>query len=241
MTTNFMPALNKRSGEQEIMDKKDCDIIELIKAVSQFKIINYLFSRYRCLVKKYIIQEIIKDKSIEYSFLDIGAGGCDIGIWLFKYCKKNNLKINITCLDNDERIFQYAREQCLVYDGIRVIKDDVFNLKKIGKFDFIFTNHLLHHFSDQDIYKIINLIQSNTRRVFLLNDLKRSYLSYFGFSLFAGIFLHNSFAFHDGRTSIKKGFRADEMKRITKHLKDIVIKQKVPSRIYLVGRGRVII
>ena len=111
------------------------------------------------------------------------------------------------------------------------------NVNYAGKFDFIFTNHLLHHFSDQDIYKIINLIQSNTRRVFLLNDLKRSYLSYLGFSLFAGIFLHNSFAFHDGRISIMKGFRAYEMKRITKRFKDIMIKQKIPSRIYLVGRG----
>ena len=56
--------------------------------------------------------------------------------------------------------------------------------------------------------------------------------------------MYNSFAFYDGRLSIKKGFKNIELEKIinnidNKNLK-IIIKRIFPSRIYIVGKkGRI--
>lgn len=234
----FFPDLSVRSHEQELMDLPDCNEKKLINTVKQFSLINYLFTNSRNLIKKHFFPEMIKMKNNEISFLDIGAGGCDIPIWLVKKCKKMNLKINITCLDYDRKIIQYAEHKCKFIKEIHIVHGDAFKLDKMEKYDFIFTNHFLHHLPDNKISLIIKLIYENCKRRFLLNDIYRSNSAYFGYTLFTGVFMHNSFAFYDGRMSIKKSFLADEIQQYLNksgYKNNIKILKSMPSRIYLLG------
>jgi len=238
MINFFFPDLSKRSNDQELMDQANCNKKKLINTVKQFTLLNFLFTRSRSLLRKHVITDMLKNPNNSHTFLDIGAGGCDIPIWLLKKCNKLNLNIDITCIDNDKKIIEYAKNKCKSYNKIKIIQGNIFDLNKMGKFDYIFTNHFLHHFADDSIIKLLKIINNSTNRIFLLNDIYRSNASYLGYSLFTGTFLHNSFAFYDGRLSIKRGFIESDYEKIIKKtgLHDkIKYYKKKPARIYLLG------
>ena len=243
MKESLFPDLKKRSDEIELMDIPDSDEAKLINTVRQFKIINLLFTRSRYLIKKYIIKEILKNPERIYTFLDLGAGGCDISYWFLNKCKYYGININVICLDSDIRIINYVKKKFKSAKNLKIINGSAFELEKIGKVDFIFANHFLHHFPLDKIPVILNHIARYTKKFFLLNDIYRSYFAYFGLSIFCRIFLHNSFAFYDGRLSIRKGFRDKEIKYISKKIDikglnfEIKIKRINPSRIYIIGKN----
>lgn len=234
----LFPNLKERSDELEFMDLKSCDKKKLINTVKQFAFLNFLFARYRFLIKKYIIRDIKKNIKKEYSLLDIGAGGCDIPIWLSKFCSKKKIKIKITCIDNDKRIINYARIKCADFDNILIKNFSAFKISELKKFDYIFANHFLHHVTYDKIRQVLKLINKQTIRLFLISDIHRSNFAYLGYSLFTGFFFHNSFAFYDGRLSIKKGFKIKEILKCINSFKykvKFLIKKISPARIYILG------
>ena len=240
MIRSLIPDLKKRSDEIELMDIPDSDEKKLFNTVKQFKLINLLFTRSRHLIKKYIIREMLKNPDESYSFLDIGAGGCDISYWLLRKCKTYKLNIKVICLDSDTRVINFTKNKFKSIEGLMIINGSAFELEKIGKVDFVFANHFLHHLPFDKIPVIIEHISKFTKKVFLLNDIYRSYFAFFGLSIFCRIFLHNSFAYYDGRLSIRKGFREKEMIDIIKNAGnknfEIRIKRINPSRIYIIGK-----
>lgn len=81
----------KRHSGPEIMDDESSDHQKLLNTLKQFTLINILLSASRSLIKKHLIPSMKPNTQRPYSFLDIGAGGCDISLWLLKYCKKKRL------------------------------------------------------------------------------------------------------------------------------------------------------
>jgi len=234
----FFPDMSSRSNEPELMDFPDSDPKKLINTVKQFSIINILFTRSRYLIKKYIVKDMLRSDRRSFTFLDIGAGGCDIPLWLLRICKRNNIDIKITCLDNDRRIIEYAKKKCAGLKEIEILEGSAFDLTKMQKFDYIFANHFLHHLSDEQIISILNIVNENTKKCFILSDLLRSWLGYLGYTFFTGIFMHNSFAFYDGRLSIKKSFIYKELKEFVSKMsenKSIIIESLKPSRLAVIG------
>jgi hypothetical protein len=71
----------------------------------------------------------------------------------------------------------------------------------------------------------------------LLNDLARSPWGYLGYTIFTGLLLHRSFAFHDGRLSIRRGFTLREFQEILGPLSDrLVFGTAHPSRVWVATR-----
>jgi hypothetical protein len=77
--------------------------------------------------------------------------------------------------------------------------------------DYIFTNHLFHHLEDHKIPEILKQIDTIAHRGFLVNDLKRSRLSYLMFLLLKPLFGDKSYSWRDGLMSIRKGFTKQEV------------------------------
>lgn len=230
----FLPSLEIRETAPELMDLPDCDEKKLLNTVRQFTLINILFTGSRSLIKKYVITDMLKKSQKAYTFLDIGAGGCDIPIWLVKQCRKKGLSLNVVCLENDPKIIDFARARCRKYEEITVVNDDVFMPGSFDRFDYIFANHFLHHIPGEDIPGLLTKIYNKTKRALLINDIRRSRFAYFWYTIFTGLFMHNSFAFYDGRLSIKKGFLPGELKAFIRQT-DLPLKVGLhsPARVYI--------
>jgi len=129
MINFFFPDITTRSDEPELMDRMDSDEKKLIHSIEQLKLLNFLFTGSRSLMKTYFFTDMMRCPREEYTLLDIGAGGCDLAVWFLQFTKKKKLNLRLTCLDYDERIVAYARKKCQDFPEIEILKASPFGPK----------------------------------------------------------------------------------------------------------------
>ena len=210
----LLPDLSRRSMELEDMDRPDCALSQLRRTVAQYFWINFLFSASRRLIEQHLFPAIAARPALEYTWLDIGAGGCDLPVWVARTARQRGWKLRITALDNDPRILAWAREAVRSEPGITLVQGSADELAALGEFDFIFSNHVLHHLADDQLRPLIASVNRQARLGFVLNDLQRARSSYVAYFLFASIFLHRSLALRDGLLSIRRGFLESELRAL---------------------------
>lgn len=232
----FFVNLNNRSLDEELMDRPDADPALLRRTIEQFDLINRLFSRSVALFRRHLLPTMLNDPSREWTILDFGSGGADIDRSLVRLCRKRGLKVKITALDLDDRVLPWARELCQDYPEITPAAGSIFDIEQYGKYDFVISNHTLHHLKYGDVRRSVELCLKQARHGLLLNDLRRSFWGYVGYTIFAGLFVRGSLAYEDGRLSVRRGFTKPELERELAGL-PVAIGLASPSRIYLVQQG----
>lgn len=208
---SYLPDLSKRYTGPELMDDLRHDTTFLYKTLDDFYSINKYLSRSYELLKKYVYKDLVSKNCKEVTLLEIGSGGGDIALWFAKYARKLGIKATIYCLDHDQRCIVYSQKKCEQYPEVHILKKSVDDLESIPfSPDYIFTNHLFHHLEDHKIPVILNQIDAIAYRGFLVNDLRRSLLSYFLFLFLKPFFRDTSYTWRDGLLSIRKGFTKRE-------------------------------
>ena len=228
----------RNTTDKEIMDRADADLDQLHRTIRQFQWINFLFSASRTLLREHFFSMMIQDPARRYTLLDVGAGGCDIAIWAAREARICGLRLDITALDNDPRILPVAYRAVRDYPEIRIFEGNALDLRQQGPFDFIFSNHFLHHLDWDEIKIFLQQVLAATRIAFVMNDLKRSRWAYLGCTVFLGLTTRRSFAFHDGRLSIRRGFLPGELLDFTTRNfpnARIHVAETSPARIVLSG------
>jgi len=230
----FFVNLTQRSYEEELMDRLDADPRRLKKTIEQFDLLNRLFSSALPLFKKQILPLLLADSKREWTILDFGSGGGDIDRAVVRLCRKKGLKLRITALDLDPRVLPWAQDLCRDYPEITLVTGSVFDLDALGDFDFIVSNHTLHHFTYPQVRRTVELCLAHARHGLLLNDLRRSFWAYVGYTIFTGLVIKGSLAFYDGRLSIRRGFTVAELeKELAGLARPIQIGTAAPARVYL--------
>ena len=228
----------RNTTDKEIMDRADADPDRLHRTLRQFRWINFLFSASRTLLREHVFSTMMRDPARRYTLLDVGAGGCDIAIWAAREARRRGLTLDITAMDNDPRILPVASLAVREYPEIRIIEGNALDLGQRGPFDFIFSNHFLHHLGWEEIAVFLRQVLDRTRIAFVMNDLKRSRWAYLGCTVFLGLGTRRSFAFHDGRMSIRRGFLPGELRDFAeRNFPDarIRVMETPPARVVLVG------
>ena len=205
---------NERATEKELMDDPAADEADLLATVRQFGPINRLLSRSRTLLRRHILDDAAGRGLTSYTVLDLGAGGCDIAEWLVGAAGRLGASVQVICLDSDPRIAAYARRRVGGTPNLQVLEASAEELPRVGPVDYIFANHFLHHLENSEILDLLPILREFARYGVVLNDLKRSRLSYLGYSILASLFFRNSFAFYDGRLSIRRGFLRRELEEM---------------------------
>jgi 2-polyprenyl-3-methyl-5-hydroxy-6-metoxy-1,4-benzoquinol methylase len=235
----FFPDMRLRNTtDKERMERADADLDQLYRTIRQFHWINFLFSTSRSLMRKHFFPMMDQVPTRSYMLLDVGAGGCDNAVWAAREARNRGLKLNITALDNDPRILPIAYRAIRDYPEIRIFEGNALDLSKLGSFDFIFSNHFLHHLDWDEINIFLQQILARTRLAFVMNDLKRSRWAYLGCTVFLGLWTRRSFAFHDGRLSIRRGFLPVELLDFTTRNfpnARIHVVETSPARVVLFG------
>jgi len=237
----FFPDMRLRNTtDKETMERADADLDQLHRTIRQFRLINFLFSASRSLMRKHFFPLMDQFPTRSYTLLDVGAGGCDIAVWAAREARNRGLKLNITALDNDPRILPIAYRAARDYPEIHLFEGNALDFSELGSFDFIFSNHLLHHLDWDDIKIFLSKVLARTRIAFVMNDLKRSRFAYLGCTVLLGLGTRGSFAYPDGRLSIRRGFLARELRDFTTRNfpnARIQIAETSPARIVLFGHA----
>jgi 2-polyprenyl-3-methyl-5-hydroxy-6-metoxy-1,4-benzoquinol methylase len=206
----MLPDMTQRAHLSERMDDPDCSEKMLLRTIEQFTSVNLLVSRYRTILSRWVLKDMMRAPGKDYHLVDMGAGGCDIDAWLVKKARAIGLKLRITACDLDPRIADYARRKYGHIEGITIREHDLLRDHFDQPVDYVFANHFLHHLEKPDIIRLLRHWHPLVQRRMVLSDLERHPLAYLGFSVFS-LAYRNSFTRPDGLTSIRRGFKAGEL------------------------------
>lgn len=193
----------------ELMDDPDCDPLKLLRTYKQFSFVNKMFSNWKKIYKQ-IIRPRLTDKSITYTLLDVGCGLMDNSRFIQKLALQDGYKIDITGLDPNPIVSQYFNKK--IINKSETFKPSYLHeLDSDLKFDFVISNHLIHHLNNSEITKIHLEIAKRTKIIAIMNDIHRSVWAYVGFSIITLPYTGWTFIHTDGRRSIKRSLDIDEL------------------------------
>ena len=92
------------------MDDAQCDSEQLLRTVDKFRIINLLMTRYRRVVRRWLLADMLASPERTYRVADLGAGGCDIPAWLLDEAARLGLRLSVLAVEADERVAAHAAE-----------------------------------------------------------------------------------------------------------------------------------
>jgi len=230
------------------MDDPRSDRSRLFATLRQFRLTNRLFSRYRMLLTRHVLRDMErlsrKGRSDRpFTMLEIGAGGCDVAIWLARICRKRGIPLRITCIDNDIRVASFARRrirESSVSDRIDFLQRSAFDVERLPDHDYVISWNTLHHFTDDQARGLLQAMREKATRRFVASDLERSPVGWIAFLAFSIIFLHGSFARWDGLLSISRAFSRAGLYALAVHAVNghpPRMRRLFPARLCIVGVG----
>jgi 2-polyprenyl-3-methyl-5-hydroxy-6-metoxy-1,4-benzoquinol methylase len=218
-----MPVNTKyRSTETEIMDDLSMEGEMLRKTLDKIAAINKRLGGNQATIEG--IKTLLKTepKQTSISIIDLGCGSGDMLRAVADFGRKNNYNFKLTGIDANEYTINYARTLSANYPEISYKKMDIFSAEFSGiPFDVAIATLFFHHFTNQEIERLLIPIVNKTGIGVVINDLHRSRFAYY---LFKGMcfFINNPMVKKDGSISILRGFKKNELISISNKLKDTV-------------------
>ena len=155
--------------------------------------------------------------------------GAEISLFFYKWLKKDGINAHITGVDIDDRAIAWAKANRIMLADSEQINQHISTglffecvsttdlLRRNRRVDLVINNHVLHHIHLEKINHFLNECAALGTRV-ICNDLERSSLAYTLFSLCFPLRYRSSFIYQDGRISLKKSFRKDELKNLVQQV-----------------------
>jgi hypothetical protein len=219
----------ERARGSEFLDRPDADPRLVEQSYKFMKVVNRIGGGIR-VVRRFLEHELHRGtRGTPVTVLDIGAGDCDIPLAVTRWADRRGYKIRFTCLDHDPKAVELAERAAARSVGwglphrdsggasptlqtINVVQADVFTYQPAEAFDYAVGSMTFHHFTDDQIDKLLRHLRGFVRRAVLINDLRRCLPNYLACFLLA-LPLDPEIR-RDGLLSIRRGFKPRELARL---------------------------
>lgn len=216
---------------REKMDDPTCNPALLQATYARFGAVNRLFSGWHVLYKRFLRPRMTRGG--QYRLLDIGFGGGDIPVRLIRWAQRDGAQLFVTAIDPDPRALDYARS---LPPSPQVRFEQAHSSELVARgegFDFVVSNHLLHHLSASELAELC-ADTAKLGRVVLHNDIARADAAYFGYAALTGPFFRGSLITPDGLTSVRRAYTPSELSEVAPP--EWQVTQPYPYRV-LLSRG----
>ena len=207
-----------RSEKTELMDDFSNNGVLLRDTLDKLAGINKWLGGNRVTINglRKLINGHPKEKII--NVIDIGCGGGDLIREVANYFYKNGYSFKITGIDANKDALAYADELSRMYPEINFRHCNIFsNDFKSIKYDVVLSSLFLHHFKDEQLIEFLPKILKKASLGIIVNDLHRHPVAYYLFRLLC-LLINNNMVKEDGLTSILKGFKQQDLERISKEI-----------------------
>ena len=225
---------------REYMDDPDCDPALLTRTYRDFRTVNRLISGWRRIYRRHIRPHL--DAHRTSSLLDIGSGGGDIPAALAAWAAHDGCALSVTAIDPDPRAHAHALQQHRArshppgHASVRFRCDSSADLVSEGaSFDFVTSNHLLHHLNQPELADVLADSQRLARTLVLHSDIARSRRAYAAYWVATLPRSRGSYVRVDGLRSIRRSYQPEELAAAAGQGWSVA--RSFPSRLLLTAPG----
>ena len=226
-----------RSHELEFIDTGDYTAEEYEGCLIELRRINRWLGDESAL-KNSLLREIKKTNLQNFSVLDIGAGSGEFLRIIAKFARQQNRQANLFGLELNARSASSILEESKDFSEISAIRGNALSLPfDNNTFDYTICSLFTHHFTDENIIKILAEMKRVSRRKIFVIDLHRHPLAYLLYTTAGKIVIKNRLTRHDGALSILRAFKPEELEELARKasLENVSVKRHFPFRLVLSG------
>ena len=216
---DFFVSTKYRTDKEELMDDFSIGGALLRDTLDKLENINRWLGGNLMTVKA--LKKVLKNhpKEQELTIADIGCGHGDILRDVARFGRKNGYKMKLIGMDANPTAIAYANELSTEFSELSFKTEDIFSEEfKNRKFDVVLATLFLHHFKEEQLVSFLGNTLKQTKIAVVVNDLHRHKLAYYLFMLLS-VFIKNNMIIEDGLTSVLRGFKRNDLVRISKKLK----------------------
>ncbi len=226
-----------RSHQLERLDTGDYTTAEYDVCLSELRFINRWIGDIWAL-RKTLLREIEQAELREFSVLDVGAGSGELLREIAKYAKKTKRNAKLFGLEYNELSANSIVSESKNFNEISAIRGDGFSLPFAdNSFDYTICSLFTHHFTDENVVKLLLEMKRVSQRGIFVIDLHRHTIAYALYKVFCVAFRISRLVREDGSLSVLRGFKPNELKDLAKQVKleNASVERHFPFRLVLRG------
>jgi len=195
----------------ELMDQPEVSLTTLFRTYDGFARLNPALARWKWVYRTHLAPIMRQDPEKHFTLLDIGCGGGDLLRSLKAWSERDGFRLSVLGIDPDPRAEAYLRlSETRAHLHFRCCHLQTL-VDEAARFDFVISNHLLHHLSDPELQQLLQQAAAVCQGLVIMNDIERSDLALMAFSL-SWLVFWRSFIPVDGSRSIRRSFTFAELR-----------------------------
>jgi SAM-dependent methyltransferase len=200
-----------RSHEKELLDRVDIPFDAIERNMDELDTINTWLGGHAISLDG--LKRLLKNRR-QVSICEIGCGGGDNLLALYRYCRRKRIEVKFTGIDINPHCVAIARKKLPAAQAIFLASDYRFVNFENEKPDIIFSSLFCHHFTDEELVTMLQWMQVNSGEGFFINDLHRHPIAFYSIRLLTAMFSRSGLVRHDAPVSVLRGFTRSEWQRL---------------------------
>lgn len=201
----------RRSMQAELMDDFAVDGLIIEQTLRELEIINkWLGGNY---VTINAIDKLIgtnRDKT--WRIIDLGCGGGEMLKLIALWARKHSIRVELIGIDANQHVVNYAKNNTSKFSEISFITGNVLSEELMSmQADIITATLFTHHFSDDELIRILQQARKCTSTGIAINDLHRHWFAYRSINLLTALFSKSPLVKNDAGLSVLRAFKKREL------------------------------
>ncbi len=200
--------LANRSYKKELLDQDSIPFADIKQNMQELNLINTWLGGHNITLQGF--KQVLKDKK-HISVCEIGCGGGDNLLAIYRWSVKKNIDINIIGIDIKKESIEFAESRIGFPDSIKWIVSDYRKVQFDVKPDIIFSSLFCHHFTNDQLIYQFKWMKANSRTGFFINDLHRHFIAHYSIKILTRLFSSSYLVKNDAPLSVARGFKRQEL------------------------------
>jgi len=198
-----------RSYQKELLDGNNIPFADIKLNMQELDFINTHLGGHKITLRGV---RALADKNVLH-ISEVGCGGGDNLRVIKNWCEEKNILVKLTGIDINRECILFARERSSNKD-INFICSD-YKLVHFDSFpDIIFSSLFCHHFTSEELIKMMQWMYNHCKVGFFINDLHRHPFAFHSIRVLTKTFSKSYMVKHDAPLSVKRGFAKKEWQKI---------------------------
>lgn len=200
-----------RSYQKELLDSDAIPFADVQQNMHELDVINAWLGGHRVTLKGF---NLLRNGKRALHVCEIGCGGGDNLMAIYKWCKKLDIQTTFTGIDIKEECITYAKAKQALPICTNWICSDYRDVHFTTKPDIVFSSLFCHHFTYEELVQQLHWMQEQSSVGFFINDLQRNPLAYYSIQLLTRLFSKSYLVKNDAPLSVRRGFTKGEWQAI---------------------------